>query len=508
MKIPFGLQIHIFFALITALLLGIVLGSRRETPFGFGEVVAMAEERARRPQEPFRPVAAEFLRLNYDQHRDIRWKNDRSLWRAEGLPFQIRFFHPGYIFNRVVEIFVLPDSPTQPIRYSPEFFDFGKNVFPGKTPPSGSYAGFRVHFPLNRPDVLDELCVFLGASYFRALPRGLHYGVSARGLALNTYVPGRPEEFPVFTQFWLEKPSAFAKEFGMLALMDSESASGAYRFRIFPGEETRMEVEARLFFRRTPRMIGLAPMSSMFWFGENTSNTFGDFRPEVHDSDGMLYQKENGEWVWRPLTWSRQIQVNLFADPNPKGFGLLQRDREFSHYQDLEALYHLRPSLWIRPQEGFGAGSLLLMQLPTSNEYTDNVTLFWKPETPVAPGSSLAFRYEMRWLKDAEDLPPVGRCVSTRVDDQEKKNQRSFHLDFTGGSLGNLPPGVSPAWEVYSPTGARILKPQLVWNEYSRSWRFSFQAVKDGGNQPQEILCRLTGPSGHLTETWSYTWLP
>jgi len=507
-NIPSGLKIHLFFAGVTALLLVIVLGTRHEIPFGFADVVAMAEERATRPQEPFRPVAAEFLRLNYDQHRDIRWKNDRSLWRSEGLPFQIRFFHPGYIFNRVVEIFVLPDSPTQPIRYSSEFFDFGKNVFKEKLPTGGSYAGFRVHYPLNRPEILDELCVFLGASYFRALPKGLHYGVSARGLALETYVPGRQEEFPVFTKFWLEKPTAFAEKFGLLALMDSESVSGAYRFQIFPGDETRMEVEARLFFRKSPRMIGLAPMSSMFWFGENTSNTFGDFRPEVHDSDGLSYQKENGEWVWRPLTWSRQIQVNLFPDSNPRGFGLLQRDREFSHYQDLEALYHLRPSLWVRPLEGFGAGSLLLMQLPTLNEYTDNVTLFWKSESPAPVGSSIKIRYEMRWLKDAEDLPPVGRCISTRVDDQEKKNQRSFHLDFAGGSLANLPAGVAPSWEAYSPTGARILKPQLVWNEYNRSWRFSFQAVKNPGNQPQEILCRLTGPSGHLTETWSYTWLP
>jgi glucans biosynthesis protein len=507
-NVPAGLRVHLFFASVTALLLIIVLGARQDTPFGFANVVAMAEDRATRPQELFRPVAAEFLRLNYDQHRDIRWKNDRSLWRSEGLPFQIRFFHPGYIFNRMVEIFVLPDSPTKPIRYSPEFFDFGKNVFKEKLPTSGSYAGFRVHYPLNRPEVLDELCVFLGASYFRALPRGLHYGASARGLALETYVPGRKEEFPVFTKFWLEKPSAFAEKFRVLALMDSQSVSGAYHFQIFPGNETRMEVEARLFFRKTPQMIGLAPISSMFWFGENTSNTFGDFRPEVHDSDGLLYRKENGEWVWRPLTWSRQTQVNLFSDPNPLGFGLLQRDREFSHYQDLEALYHLRPSLWIRPLEGFGAGSLVLIQLPTSNEYADNVTLFWKSERLAPAGSSAKIRYEMRWLKDAEDLPPVGRCVSTRVDDQEKKNQRSFHLDFAGGPLANLPGGVTPSWEAYSPTGAKILKPQLVWNEYNRSWRFSFQAVKSAGNQPQEILCRLTGRSGHLTETWSYTWLP
>jgi glucans biosynthesis protein len=507
-NVPAGLRVHLFFASVTALLLIIVLGARQDTPFGFANVVAMAEDRATRPQELFRPVAAEFLRLNYDQHRDIRWKNDRSLWRSEGLPFQIRFFHPGYIFNRMVEIFVLPDSPTKPIRYSPEFFDFGKNVFKEKLPTSGSYAGFRVHYPLNRPEVLDELCVFLGASYFRALPRGLHYGASARGLALETYVPGRKEEFPVFTKFWLEKPSAFAEKFRVLALMDSQSVSGAYHFQIFPGNETRMEVEARLFFRKTPQMIGLAPISSMFWFGENTSNTFGDFRPEVHDSDGLLYRKENGEWVWRPLTWSLQTQVNLFSDPNPLGFGLLQRDREFSHYQDLEALYHLRPSLWIRPLEGFGAGSLVLIQLPTSNEYADNVTLFWKSERLAPAGSSAKIRYEMRWLKDAEDLPPVGRCVSTRVDDQEKKNQRSFHLDFAGGPLANLPGGVTPSWEAYSPTGAKILKPQLVWNEYNRSWRFSFQAVKSAGNQPQEILCRLTGRSGHLTETWSYTWLP
>jgi len=219
-------------------------------------------------------------------------------------------------------------------------------------------------------------------------------------------------------------------------------------------------------------------------------------------------QKENGECVWRPLTWGRQIQTNLFSDTNPKGFGLLQRDRDFSHYQDLEALYHLRPSVWVRPLEGFNAGSLFLMQLPTKNEYADNVTVFWKPDTAPAPNQPHRIRYEIRWFRDAEDLPPIGKCLSTRVDDQEKENQRHFYLEFGGGSLKNFKADHPPSWEAYSPSGAKISKPQLLWNEYNNSWRFSFVATKQGGQKPQEILCRLTGPAGHLTETWSYTWLP
>ncbi len=508
MKFASGIRIHLLFGLITGILLLVVIQARREPQFTFTDVVRMAEEKSAHKPEPLVNVAPEFLRLNYDQYRDIRWKNDRSLWRAEGSPFQIRFFHPGYIFNRLVEMFVLPDSPDQPIRYSPEFFDYGKNVFPEKLPKAGGYAGFRVHYPLNQPGVLDELCVFLGASYFRAVPKDLKYGVSARGLALETYVPGKVEEFPVFTKFWLEKPDSFAKEFHLMALLESESVTGAYRFRVIPGVETRTDVEAVLYFRQTPKMIGYAPLSSMFWFGENTSNTFGDFRPEVHDSDGVLLQKENGEWVWRPLTWGRQIQTNLFSDTNPKGFGLLQRDRDFSHYQDLEALYHLRPSVWVRPLEGFNAGSLFLMQLPTKNEYADNVTLFWKPDAAPVPNQPHRIRYEIRWYRDAEDLSPIGKCLSTRVDDQEKENQRHFYLEFGGGSLKNFKADHPPNWEAYSPSGAKISKPQLLWNEYNNSWRFSFVATKQPGQKPQEILCRLTGPTGHLTETWSYTWLP
>jgi periplasmic glucans biosynthesis protein len=504
------LKTHLIFGLITVLLLAIVIGSRRQEAFGYDDVVRMAELMAREGYMTASPVVPqELLKLDYDKHRDIRWKDERTLWRKEGLPFQVKFFHLGYLFDRPVDIFEIDGRQPERVRYSPEFFNFGQNSLNTSKYESLGYAGFRVHHPINKPEVLDEVLVFLGASYFRSVAKDLIYGPSARGLAIDTVNDKkRKEEFPAFTKFWLKKPDRYAKHITIYALMESRSVTGAYQFDAEPGPETRIHVRATLFFRKKTENIGYAPITSMYWFGENTSNTFGDFRPEVHDSDGLLMHHANGEWVWRPLSWSKQLQVNVFKDDGSKGFGLLQRDRDFNHYQDLEALYNKRPSVWVQTIKGFDKGSVKLLQLPTNNEYTDNVAVMWSPAESPQPMQPVQIEYVIRWFGEADDLPPVGRCVSTRVDYQDTPYYRHFFLEFAGGGLNQLKQGEVPVADIVPLNGGKITEQKVEWNDFNRSWRVSFMASKSEENKPIELACRLKQGDTALTETWSYTWMP
>ena len=217
-----------------------------------------------------------------------------------------------------------------------------------------SFSGFRIHAPLNVPGRYDEFMVFQGSSYFRGLGKGHSYGLSARGLAISTG-SSRPEEFPLFRAFWIERPR-HAQSITVHALLDSPSVTGAYTFQIWPGAETRMDVAAELFPRCDLTEVGLAPLTSMFLKDTHDDDGPADFRPAVHDSDGLAVWNARGERLWRPLVSPRQVQNTTLLDDNLRGFGLIQRARSFAAYEDLEANYHTRPSAWVEPQKRGATG--------------------------------------------------------------------------------------------------------------------------------------------------------
>ena len=497
------LKTHLVFATMAAILLAFVIAQSRKKTLTFEAVVAQAEGLARAPYVARKEVPSKLLRgLDYDQYRDIRWRDENTLWRNLGLPFQAKFFFAGNIHSKPVTIYQVNRDGAGPVRFSPGFFDYGKNNIPPAEAARSGYAGFRVHYPLNRRDYLDEAFVFLGASYFRAVAKDQAYGLSARGLAIGTL---KKEEFPDFTTFWLIEPAPGASDMKLYALLDGPSISGAYEFQIFPGPETRMAIHAILFPRRDVQDPGVAPLSSMFWFGENTSNTFGNFRPEVHDSDGLQIERGNGEWLWRPLTWSKQLQVAVFEDEHPRGFGLVQRDRDFQHYQDMEARYHERPGAWIQPQGDWGKGSVRLIQLPTDNEYMDNVVAYWQPEGGFQKGARYEFSYSLTWFGESPSIPPLGRCLFTRVDYQDAPYYRMFVLDFAGAELSKLPQDAQVTADTWIGGGA--IKDLVVQkNNYGDAWRVSFIASSDEPSKPVEIRCALRLGGQPLTETWTTTW--
>ncbi len=490
--------------------LATVLTGHVALAFDLDAVTAQAAQLA---QELFQPPRGQvpdwLLNINYDQWRDIRFRPQRALWRDAQLPFQVQFFHPGLYYDRTVAINVIDGGTVRPVEFSRDQFDYGKNKFAGKIPRHLGYAGFRIHYPLNRPDYLDELIVFVGASYFRALARHQVYGLSSRGVAIDT-IASTPEEFPSFREFWLVRPARDAKELVVYALLDGPSVTGAYRFTIEPGDQTVVHVDARVFLRRQVETLGIAPLTSMFFHGENTLQPPVDFRPEVHDSDGLLLSFSTGEWLWRPLDNPPTLQVNLLQMQNPRGFGLIQRDRSFEHHQDLETHSELRPSVWISTHGDWGDGAVELVEIPTNTDIRDNIVAYWVPKQQPQPGEAAAFSYTMYWYGDDPSRPPGGRVVATRRDWGTVENAHRFVLDFNGDELRALPPDQAPQGVLTIAGGdavGEVLDQHVVKNTVTGGWRFSFE-IRPKKWVPIELRAFLQRGGRVLTETWSYALLP
>jgi len=397
----------------------------------FDSLAAKARDLAKAPYQPHANRLDPFwANLTYDQHRDIRFNMEAGLWWGKS-PFSIDFFHPGWTAKKTVSLYESTSADTHPLKFDTSLFNYGKNLIPEGTPPPPGYAGWRARTHLNSPEYMDEFLVFLGASYFRAIPAKTPYGLSARGLSINSGLPGVPEEFPDFTEFYMTQPAADAKDLSFLALLEGESVSGAYKFTVTPGEQTVMDVEAELTLRRPVQQLGLAPFSSMFWFGENTYPKPYDFRPEVHDSDGLLMELGSGNLHYRPLEHTKdQFRHCVFTMDHPRSWALLQRDRSFASYQDPEAAYHNRPSVKVEPVSGFDNGKLHLIEMPTTDETNDNVILVWEPTDLPQPGQPFRVHYRLVWLRD---LPPSGLFTvrATRAGNPvQKPNEVLMTIDF------------------------------------------------------------------------------
>lgn len=481
-------------------------GAHVAAAFSLDDVAAKAQQLAQAPFQDAKGQVPEWmLKMTYDHWRDIRFRPERALWADARLPFQVQFFHPGLYYDRVVAMNVVEGGAVHPVAFSPSQFDYGKNEFASRVPQDLGYAGFRVHAPIKTPKYYDEVAVFLGASYFRAVGKHEQYGASARGLAIDTAEPWG-EEFPYFKEFWLVRPGAGAKRLTVYALLDSPSLAGAYRFVIAPGEQTITEVDTRLFRRKEVRKLGIAPLTSMFFFGENTARSFDNFRPEIHDSDGLMMASSTGEWLWRPLDNPRTLQVNGFLLPNLKGFGLMQRDRDFDHYQDLETRQEVRPSIWVATRGEWGDGRVELVQIPTKTDINDNIVAYWVPDKLPPVGDPVAFSYTTYWYGDDSTRPPGGRVVATRREPGSAEGAFRFVVDFEGKKLTALP-ATSVLRGVVSIGGGEqagaIIDQHVIKNPVTGGWRLSFQ-VRPNDSKPLELRAFLDQGGSALTETWTY----
>jgi glucans biosynthesis protein len=475
--------------------------------FDFEDVDRRAAELAKRPYEaPKNELPPALRNLSYDQYRDIRFRPDRSLWRAEKLPFEVAFFHRGGQFDTQVRLHELLGGEARALTFRANDFDYGANAIDRGRLGNPGFAGFRVHFNVNTPRYKDEVLVVLGASYFRALGRDQRYGLSARGLAIDTGLASG-EEFPRFVEFWLERPLPDAKELVLHGLLDSPSMTGAYRFILRPGTDTVLTVKARLHARRNVAKLGIAPLTSMFLFGENQGAPGEDYRPEVHDSDGLSVQSGTGEWLWRPLVNPRRLLVTSFALVNPQGFGLQQRDRSFASYEDLEARYELRPAAWVRPLKPFGTGRVELVQIPSPFEYNDNIVAFWSPRDPPVVGKSLEVDYQILWQKNNSARPPTSWVSQTRRGPgfvREPPSTIDFHIDFEGPALKKLRADAALQAIVSIDDNGEIAEKTVQRNPVNDGARVSLKVKRLDPARPVEIRGFLRDDNETISETWAY----
>ncbi|ADZ71038.1 glucan biosynthesis protein [Polymorphum gilvum] len=480
--------------------------------FSFDDLVARMKARAGQPYEaPPKVLPDQLSDLSYDEHRAIRYVPERALWRGAGLEYEMQAFHPGWLFDTPVEIVEVSGGAARPLHFTGADFEYRAPLDAAamQTIDLPGVAGFRLHYPINRPDYFDELLAFLGASYFRALGRGNIYGLSARGLAIDT-AAGRPEEFPRFSRFYLERPEPGQKHIRLWAELDSERVAGAYAFTVMPGVNTEIEVDARIFFRDRVERLGIAPLTSMYLFGENDRTGFDDYRPEVHDSDGLMMLRRSGERLWRPLLNPRALGLSFFYEESLLGFGLMQRDRDFDSYQDTEAHYERRPSLWIEPLDDWGAGHVMLAEIPSDREIHDNIAAFWIPATQPEAGSDLRFRYRMVWGSEPEpgfDLASVLRTRTGHAGTAASNidpSQRKFVVEFQGEQLARAG-GDAPVEPKFWCQNAHLLTQQLQWLD-TGVWRFIFDLQREDDAKPVEMTLALTLNGRTITETWMYQW--
>ncbi|WEX10090.1 glucan biosynthesis protein [Chelativorans sp. AA-79] len=480
-------------------------------PFSFDLLTAAMKEKAGKEYEPVNETLPEVVtELTYDQHRAIRFRPDAAIWAGEA-PFELQAFHPGWLFKQPVHLHVVENGAASRLHIGAEMFEYRKPLDPQtfQGMDFAGVAGFRLHYPLNTPDVMDELVSFLGASYFRALGRGSVYGISARGLAVNT-ATSAGEEFPIFTDFWIHKPDRREKSITVYAALDSASVTGAYAFKVTPGATTAMEVTARLFIRKDIQRLGIAPMTSMFLFSENNHHAFDDYRGEVHDSEGLKIVRASGEELWRNLNNPKELANSFFGETSLKAFGLFQRDRDFDHYQDAEANYQRRPSLLVEPLGDWGKGHINLVEIPTELEVNDNIVAFWMPEGDVKAGQELEYRYRLTWGSIEEATGQLARVSALRTGIggtsgvENPEDLRKFVIDFEGEVLGNLSAD-SHVEASISVTRAEIVHSAVSRIEANGAWRLVVDLIPEG-DAPVEMSGFLSLDGQRLSETWAYQW--
>lgn len=478
--------------------------------FSFETVQRLAQERAAQPyanRSP--PLPAALAKLTYEQYQKIRFRRSSALWYDHAL-FEVQFFHRGFNFDRRVNISEVSSAGVRQLMYSPSMFELGPAVPKMRLPADLGFAGFRVHYPLNAPPAKDELIVFLGATYFRVLGRNQVFGLSARGLAIDT-ATATGEEFPYFTDFWLVRPEPQQRTLTLYALLDSPSITGAYQFEVRPGTITQVQVSVHLYPRRSIQKLGLAPLNSMFLHGDGpAAKRFDDYRPQVHDSDGLMIERGSGEWQWRPLINPRQLRVNRFMDQRPRGFGLIQRDRDFSQYEDPDARFEQRPAYWVQPLGDWGKGGVELVEIPSDEEIHDNIAAYWVPDAPVRPNHPISYSYVLYSYLRSNEWPPGGRAIATRIGHVPgitgaAAGERIL-IDFAGGDLDSLGPS-QPVKATVSANGGGVDSVAVQRLPGNMGWRVSMR-LKPNGDQPMDLRCYLTLYGEALTETWTYQWNP
>lgn len=478
--------------------------------FDFTAVSERARQLAEQPYEAPEPVPEFLLNLDFQTYRGIRFKPEHSLWRDADSNFQLMLVSPGLHYSHGVPINIIDSEGTHSVPFKKNHFAYPSEEIAKRIPSDLGYAGFKLTFPFNDPEVQNQFLVFAGASYFRAVGRDNDFGLSSRAVAINTGLPSG-EKFPAFVEFWVERPAPDADAIRIYGLLDGETLTGAYRFTVHPGDTTRIEVKSRLFPRQSPELLGVAPLTSMFYYGDHAGKPRGEWRPEVHDSDGLLiHNGESGEWLWHPLRNPESLAMDYFQTTNVQGFGLIQRDQSFKSYMDPEAHYQSRPSAWVEPDGNWGKGQVVLVKLPTPNETNDNIVAFWTPERKTPAGQPLDLSYTLHYGNSDVPGEPMARVVDTflgdgsRIGGGDEEGAIRIIVDFAGGPLTSLQKEASIVGDVSVQKGGKVIEKFVEYIPALNRWRLSILARPQAADSPMYLRAFLHGEDKTLSETWSY----
>ncbi|WP_230633427.1 glucan biosynthesis protein G [Pseudomonas fluorescens] len=492
-------------ALVAGSALLCLFGAGQLWAFSLDDVSAKAQELAGQKFEaPRSNLPNEFREMKFADYQKIRFRTEKAEWADQKTPFRLSFYHQGMHFDTPVKINEITATTVEEIKYDPTRFDFGDVKFDPKATEQLGYAGFRVLYPINKADKQDEIMTMLGASYFRVIGKGQVYGLSARGMAIDTALPSG-EEFPRFREFWIQRPKPTDKHLVIFALLDSPRATGAYRLTLRPGTDTVVDVKSRVFLRDRVNKLGIAPLTSMFLFGANQPSKVLNYRRELHDSSGLSIHAGNGEWIWRALNNPKHLAVSSFSVENPRGFGLLQRGRDFSHYEDLDDRYDKRPSAWIEPKGDWGKGTVNLVEIPTADETNDNIVAFWSPEKLPEPGQPLDFAYRLHWTLDEASLHSpdsawVKQTLRSTGDVKQSNLIRqpdgsvAYLVDFEGPSLQALPENAEVRSQVSVGDNGEIVENSVRYNPETKGWRLTLRLKIKDPSKSTEMRAALVRP--------------
>jgi glucans biosynthesis protein len=470
-------------------------------PFSFDTLLADAKRRADKPYAPLRSTLPAGLdKLSPEQYRSIHFNPDAGIWRAEDLPFRLELLRArDNVQSVAVTVSTVEDGMARDLVATPAMFQISPALPQLGSKVSLPLSGFRLRTQINSKKIWDEFLVFQGASYYRAVAQHLLYGLSARGLAINTAEPSG-EEFPMFTHFWVQRPAPRAGNIVIYALLESESATGAFKFDVRPGVETTMETDMTIFPRSDMRVVGIAPLTSMFLFDETNRGRLDDYRPEVHDSDGLMIESQSGEHIFRQLANPITLQVSTFTSEAPKGFGLVQRSRDQSDFEDFEDQYERRPSAWVEPRGEWGAGGVELVEIPSGRETNDNIVAFWRPVHGLLAGHPAHFEYRTAWLAEPPLPKGLGKIVATRSGASIDGKRRVFILDVVGA--GEKIDGLRLD---LGASAGKVSNAALTSNSAIHGLRASFE-IDPADADLIELRLRVLRGDQPITETWLYRW--
>ncbi|PTE14721.1 glucan biosynthesis protein [Pseudogemmobacter blasticus] len=475
------------------------------TPFTFEILKEMARTLAAHPYEPAKIEDDAVLeQVDYDAHNQISFRKDRTLWLNSGDMSPVQPFFPGRYFRQPVRIFTLEGGMATEFPFALDLFDIPEGNPARNLTHTHGFAGFRVQDAKSGRDWM----AFLGASYWRTEGYSGQFGLSVRGLAMDTALANGPEEFPLFTRFWLE-PSPNG-EMTAYALLESPRATGAYRIASRRDKGVIQDVEATIFLRGTVERLGIAPLTSMFWFNKTNRFVSVDWRPEVHDSDGLEILSASGETIWRPLNAPPRNMVNTFSTPGVRGFGLMQRERDFAQYQDDGVFYDRRASAWVEPKGDWGNGTVTLVELHTEDETHDNIVAFWQPATPAVKGATFDMAYRLSWVEDCPVAPTAARFIATRIGaagmpgEPRPENAVKLVCDFDGRGLEGLGPTDGVTLEVTASHGKvdKTAAFPVVGQSYWRGiFDLDFSMVPPGDDTPMDLRLFVSHKGAAKSET-------